>query len=73
MAGIAPAQSSIMRRSITCLSAVLGLGVGLCARAGVIDAPGGDLEVSLITYGPGAIYWERFASLTVAGATNRWL
>ena len=53
-------QSSIMRRSITCLTAVLSLGVGLCARAGVIDAPGGDLEVSLITYGPGAIYWERF-------------
>jgi hypothetical protein len=26
----------------------------------VIDAPGGDLEVSLVTYGPGAIYWERF-------------
>jgi hypothetical protein len=49
-----------MRKSITCLSAVLGLGVSLCARSGVIDAPGGDLEVSLITYGPGAIYWERF-------------
>jgi hypothetical protein len=30
------------------------------AIAGVADAPGSDLEVSLITYGPGAIYWERF-------------
>jgi len=39
---------------------VLGLGVALSAHAGVFDAPGGDLEVSLITYGPGAIYWERF-------------
>jgi hypothetical protein len=30
------------------------------AHAGVADAPGADLEVSLVTYGPGAIYWERF-------------
>jgi hypothetical protein len=30
------------------------------AHAGVADAPGEDLEVSLITYGPGEIYWERF-------------
>lgn len=29
-------------------------------RAGVADAPGADLQVSLITYGPGEIYWERF-------------
>jgi Domain of unknown function (DUF4105) len=49
-----------MRRSITCVCAVLIFGIALCARAGVLDAPGEDLEVSLITYGPGAIYWERF-------------
>jgi hypothetical protein len=30
------------------------------ARAGVLTAPAADLEVSLVTYGPGAIYWERF-------------
>ncbi len=30
------------------------------AHAGVADAPGADLEVSLVTYGPGDIYWERF-------------
>jgi hypothetical protein len=30
------------------------------AHAGVADAPGDKLEVSLITYGPGDIYWERF-------------
>jgi hypothetical protein len=30
------------------------------AHADVADAPGQDLEVSLITYGPGDIYWERF-------------
>jgi hypothetical protein len=30
------------------------------ARADVANAPGANLEVSLITYGPGATYWERF-------------
>ncbi|WP_232823657.1 DUF4105 domain-containing protein [Dyella sp. C9] len=30
------------------------------AHAGVADAPGANLEVSLITYGPGDTYWERF-------------
>ncbi len=30
------------------------------ARAGIADAPGSDLQVSLVTYGPGEIYWERF-------------
>ncbi|MEO6800641.1 MAG: DUF4105 domain-containing protein [Rhodanobacter sp.] len=29
-------------------------------RAGVADAPGADLQVSLVTYGPGETYWERF-------------
>ena len=47
---------SVMRRSITCLCAVLlSLGVSLRAHAGVFDTPGEDLEISLITYGPGAI------------------
>jgi hypothetical protein len=32
----------------------------LPAHAGVTDAPGENLEISLITYGPGDIYWERF-------------
>lgn len=32
----------------------------LPAHAGVADAPGENLEISLITYGPGDIYWERF-------------
>ncbi|HEX7341523.1 MAG TPA: DUF4105 domain-containing protein [Rhodanobacteraceae bacterium] len=40
---------------------VLALCAGMpTAHAGVADAPGADLQVSLITYGPGAIYWERF-------------
>lgn len=32
----------------------------LPAHAGVADTPGENLEISLITYGPGDIYWERF-------------
>jgi hypothetical protein len=43
-----------------CLFIVL-LALGAAsARAGVLTAPAEDLEVSLVTYGPGAIYWERF-------------
>ena len=30
------------------------------AHAGVANAPGANLEVSLVTYGPGDVYWERF-------------
>lgn len=30
------------------------------ARAGIVDAPASNLEISLLTYGPGDIYWERF-------------
>lgn len=30
------------------------------ARAGVANAPGANLEVYLVTYGPGDVYWERF-------------
>jgi hypothetical protein len=51
----------LMRKSGICLYVVLlGLTVSVGARAGVLQAPGADLEVSLVTYGPGAIYWERF-------------
>lgn len=32
----------------------------LPAHAGIADAPGAGLRVDLYTYGPGAIYWERF-------------
>jgi hypothetical protein len=49
-----------MRSGIVYLYAVLCLGVGVSARAEVFDAPARDLEVSLITYGPGTLYWERF-------------
>ena len=51
----------LMRRSgIGLFVLLLGLGVSVSAGAGVLDAPGEELEVSLVTYGPGAIYWERF-------------
>lgn len=30
------------------------------APADIANAPGAQLEVSLITYGPGEVYWERF-------------
>lgn len=51
------------RRSWTVLPAALllfALLLAPMAHAGIADAPGRELQVSLITYGPGAIYWERF-------------
>ncbi|HEY9131863.1 MAG TPA: DUF4105 domain-containing protein [Dyella sp.] len=42
------------------LLALLLIGLVPAAQADVANAPGANLEVSLITYGPGAIYWERF-------------
>ena len=42
------------------LFALLLFGMLSTARASVANAPGANLEVSLITYGPGATYWERF-------------
>jgi len=41
-------------------AALLAAGASLGAHAGILTAPAADLEVSLITYGPGVIYWERF-------------
>ncbi|HVC02337.1 MAG TPA: DUF4105 domain-containing protein [Steroidobacteraceae bacterium] len=46
-------------RSAFCLVA-LCVSSGFAAHADVVDAPGADLVVSLITYGPGDVYWERF-------------
>jgi hypothetical protein len=55
-------MASMVRRCIGCIASLL-----LCcvlwpssAHAGVANAPGSNLEVSLITYGPGETYWERF-------------
>lgn len=41
------------------LIALMG-GAAPLAHAGIASAPGSALEVELVTYGPGRIYWERF-------------
>jgi len=43
-----------------CVLVVLLCLDSVCAGAGVLTAPPEDLEVSLVTYGPGQVYWERF-------------
>jgi hypothetical protein len=48
------------RAGIVLFAMWLGLLSCAGARAGVLTSPGEDLEVSLVTYGPGAVYWERF-------------
>src|SRR5580698_9027139 len=54
-------RTSLMHRAGIVLFAMwLGLLSCAGARAGVLTSPGEDLEVSLVTYGPGAVYWERF-------------
>jgi hypothetical protein len=42
------------------LLALLLLVAAVPARASVANAPGANLEVALVTYGPGDVYWERF-------------
>jgi len=49
--------SPTMRHALLFL---LALCVVPMARAGIVDAPASDLDISLMTYGPGDIYWERF-------------
>jgi len=48
-----------MRQTFALLLALFLLVVAP-ARASVANAPGANLEVALVTYGPGDIYWERF-------------
>lgn len=47
-------------RRIAVMFALLVLAALAPTHAGIAEAPGTDLEVSLVTYGPGDIYWERF-------------
>lgn len=49
---------SLIRQLV--MIALLAAALVTTARAGVTTAPGANLEVSLITYGPGDTYWERF-------------
>ena len=51
---------SLFQRTFFIVLLALASVVPATVRADVADAPGADLEVSLITYGPGEIYWERF-------------
>src|SRR5690242_19082355 len=44
---------------LICLALLLAFAVRP-AHAGVANAPGANLEISLVTYGPGETYWERF-------------
>ena len=51
---------NLFQRTLVIVLLTLASVMPAAARAGVADAPGADLEVSLVTYGPGDIYWERF-------------
>jgi hypothetical protein len=45
---------------IFALLCLIAMSIVMPAHAGIDDAPGANLQISLITYGPGATYWERF-------------
>lgn len=51
---------NLISRNLLPLLLLVMAQLALPAHASVANAPGADLEVSLVTYGPGKIYWERF-------------
>lgn len=53
-------RQTLHSRLCTLLLALLLFTLLPSAHASVANAPGANLEVSLITYGPGETYWERF-------------
>ncbi len=55
----------LIRRSLALLLLLLLGSITLPARAGIADAPGEQLQVTLITYGPGDTYWERFGHIAI--------
>ncbi|MEW5834096.1 MAG: DUF4105 domain-containing protein [Pseudomonadota bacterium] len=55
----------LIRRSLALLLLILLGATTLSARAGVADAPGDRLQVTVITYGPGDTYWERFGHIAI--------
>ncbi|MEO7067454.1 MAG: DUF4105 domain-containing protein [Rhodanobacter sp.] len=57
---ISPSFATRHFRRIFILLACLLMAALSPAHASLADAPGADLQVSLITYGPGETYWERF-------------
>jgi hypothetical protein len=54
----------LLRRGFALLLLII-LGTSLPAHAGVADAPGNQLQVTVITYGPGDTYWERFGHIAI--------
>ena len=59
-----PERLRVRAPLLTVLLAVAALLPG-AARAGLADAPGADLEVALVTYGPGTAVWERFGHIAI--------
>ncbi|MCP1374094.1 DUF4105 domain-containing protein [Dyella lutea] len=55
----------LIRRSLALLLLILLGAVALPAHAGITDAPGDQLQVTVITYGPGDTYWERFGHIAI--------
>jgi len=53
-------KAVIMRQIGFALFFAMSWFFALPAHAGIANAPGANLRVSLITYGPGETYWERF-------------
>src|SRR6476659_2659576 len=47
-------------RAVLALLVLLGWVLAPDVRAQAIAEPGSELSVSLLTFGPGEIYWERF-------------
>lgn len=58
--GGAPSRARFMRRIRRCALALLLLLPAIASRAQDVAAPARDLEVSLLTFGPGEEIWERF-------------
>lgn len=57
------ATTQVIRRFLAGFALLMlacALGWAPRAHAGIANAPGSNLQVSLITYGPGETYWERF-------------
>lgn len=45
--------------------AMLWLAIAPRASASIANAPGANLDISLVTYGPGETYWERFGHIAI--------
>ncbi|HEX5305949.1 MAG TPA: DUF4105 domain-containing protein [Dyella sp.] len=54
----------LLRYSLALLLLIAG-SFALPAHAGVANAPGANLQVTVITYGPGDTYWERFGHIAI--------